>query len=177
MGVPTKDAVIPKNSLTELSTQKHIDFLANYETNKNTKYDYAFSESLRLNGIYWAITALDIMNSSDRKEKTKVLDFLKECYHPDCGGFGPFPQHDPHLLFTLSAVQIATMYDATDVLDIPLIISYVKNLQQEDGSFAGDKWGEIDTRFSFCAAAILSLLGHLDAINVEKVWVISLYEI
>ena len=72
MGVPTKDAVIPKNSLTELSTKKHIDFLANYETNKNTKYDYAFSESLRLNGIYWAITALDIMNSSDRKEKTKV---------------------------------------------------------------------------------------------------------
>ena len=106
-----------------------------------------------------------------------MLEFLKECYHPDCGGFGPFPQHDPHLLFTLSAVQIATMYDATDVLDIPLIISYVKNLQQEDGSFAGDKWGEIDTRFSFCAAAILSLLGHLDAINVEKVWVISFYEI
>ena len=64
------------------------------------------------------------------------------------------------------------MYDIIDdenVLNIPSIVSYVKSLQQEDGSFAMDKWGEIDTRFSFCAVAILSLIGHLDAINVEKV--------
>ena len=59
--------------------------------------------------------------------------------------------------------------DDEDVLNIPSIVSYVKSLQQEDGSFAMDKWGEIDTRFSFCAVAILSLIGHLDAINVEKV--------
>ena len=64
------------------------------------------------------------------------------------------------------------MYDIIDdekVLNIPSIVSYVKSLQQEDGSFAMDKWGEIDTRFSFCAVATLALLGHLDAINVEKV--------
>ena len=64
------------------------------------------------------------------------------------------------------------MYDIIDdenVLNIPSIVFYVKSLQQEDGSFAMDKWGEIDTRFSFCAVAILSLVGQLDAINVEKV--------
>ena len=69
------------------------------------------------------------------------------------------------------------MYDIIhdeNVLNIPSIVSYVKSLQQEDGSFAMDKWGEIDTRFSFCAVAILSLIGHLDAINVEKVILIMI---
>lgn len=32
-------------------------------------------------------------------------------------------------------------------------------LQNPDGSFNGDKWGEVDSRFSFCAIAALSLLG------------------
>lgn len=43
-------------------------------------------------------------------------------------------------------------------MPVDKIISYVKQLQQDDGSFAGDKWGEIDTRYSFCALACLSLL-------------------
>jgi geranylgeranyl transferase type-2 subunit beta len=38
------------------------------------------------------------------------------------------------------------------------LIDYIAGLQQEDGSFAGDCWGEIDTRFSFCAVMALSLL-------------------
>ena len=64
------------------------------------------------------------------------------------------------------------MYDIIDdenVINIPSIVAYVKSLQQEDGSFAMDKWGEIDTRFSFCAVATLALLGHLDSINLDTV--------
>jgi geranylgeranyl transferase type-2 subunit beta len=142
--------------------------LANYDSNKTTKYDYAMSESLRMSGIYWAVTALDIMNGKEKMDKAEVIEFLNKCYHKDCGGFGPFPQHDPNLLSTLSAIQIATMYDELDMLDITGIVSYVKSLQKEDGSFTGDKWGEVDTRFSFCAVAILSLLGHLDAIQIKQ---------
>ena len=44
----------------------------------------------------------------------QVIQFLQDCFHSDCGGFGPFPQHDPNLLSTLSAVQIAAMYDIID---------------------------------------------------------------
>jgi geranylgeranyl transferase type-2 subunit beta len=56
------------------------------------------------------------------------------------------------------------------VLDKEKIKRFVKNLQQPDGSFAGDKWGEIDTRFSYCALSIMSLLGclHDGTIDVEK---------
>jgi len=45
-------------------------------------------------------------------------------------------------------------------LELPVekIVKYVSKLQQDDGSFTGDKWGEIDTRYSFCALACLSLL-------------------
>ena len=54
--------------------------------------------------------------------------------------------------------QILALYDATDKLDIEPLVKYVVGLQQPDGSFFGDKWGEVDTRFSFCAVACLALL-------------------
>ena len=73
MGVAPKDAVIPEKALTNLIIDKHIDFIANYEINEATKYDYSMSESLRMSGIYWAQTALDIMNASQRMEKAKVI--------------------------------------------------------------------------------------------------------
>ena len=46
---------------------------------------------------------------------------------------------------------------------------FVSSLQQPDGSFYGDKWGEVDTRFSYCAVSVLSLLGLLNEeyINLE----------
>jgi geranylgeranyl transferase type-2 subunit beta len=50
------------------------------------------------------------------------------------------------------------MYDALDVINVDHLVQYVRSLQQPDGSFCGDKWGEVDTRFSFCAVACLSLL-------------------
>ena len=42
------------------------------------------------------------------------------------------------------------------------------NLQQPDGSFQNDEWGEIDTRFSYCALNCLGLLKRLDLIDVKK---------
>lgn len=33
------------------------------------------------------------------------------------------------------------MYDALDLIDVDKTVEYVKSLQQEDGSFIGDKWG------------------------------------
>lgn len=46
----------------------------------------------------------------------------------------------------------------------PVILS----LQQPSGVFAGDSFGEIDTRFSYCAVNALSLLGRLSDLDVEK---------
>lgn len=45
----------------------------------------------------------------------------------------------------------------------------LKKLQNSDGSFAGDEYGEIDTRFSYCAVSCASLLGRLDELNIPRI--------
>ena len=45
---------------------------------------------------------------------------------------------------------------------ISYFLSVILSLQQPSGVFAGDSFGEIDTRFSYCALNALSLLGRLD---------------
>lgn len=69
------------------------------------------------------------------------------------------------MLFTYSVVQIMTILEATDRLDADEIVGYIKSRQLEDGSFAGDEFGEVDTRFSYCAVGALALLGRLDDID------------
>lgn len=49
------------------------------------------------------------------------------------------------------------------------IFSDIANLQnRETGTFAGDEWGEEDTRFLYGAFNALSLLGLLNLVDVEK---------
>jgi geranylgeranyl transferase type-2 subunit beta len=60
------------------------------------------------------------------------------------------------------------LYDCVEVVDVEAVVMFVKGLQQPDGSFIGDKWGEVDTRFSFCSLACLALLGRLKEVDVEK---------
>lgn len=118
---------------------------------------YTQTEHMRMSGMYWVLTALDVMEKLEETNKEELLEFIKLC-QCDNGGIGASVHHDPHLLYTLSAVQILCMYDALDVINIDKVISYVKERQQPDGSFTGDQWGEVDVRFSFCAIATLSLL-------------------
>ncbi len=47
------------------------------------------------------------------------------------------------------------------------VASYIASMQLPDGSFQGDVWGEVDTRFSYCAVSALALLGRLDAIDAD----------
>lgn len=115
------------------------------------------TEHLRLSGTYWGLTALDLMDQLHKADKEEVLDFVKSC-QDESGGFGASQNHDPHLLHTLSAIQILCLYDAVDVINIEKAVDYVKNRQKPDGSFEGDMWGEVDTRFSLCAVASLALL-------------------
>ena len=52
----------------------------------------------------------------------------------------------------------------------PLIFSplVILSLQQPSGIFAGDSFGETDTRFLYCAVSALSLLGRLGELDKEK---------
>ncbi|XP_036842653.1 geranylgeranyl transferase type-2 subunit beta isoform X1 [Oncorhynchus mykiss] len=165
-GTQVKDVVIKSDAPSALLLDKHADYIAAYGSKKDD-YEYTLSEYLRMSGIYWGLTVMDLMGQLTRMNQQEISDFIKSCQH-DCGGVSASIGHDPHVLYTLSAVQILSLYDNVNVLDVDKVVEYVRGLQQEDGSFAGDKWGEIDTRFSFCAVATLALLGRLDAINMDK---------
>ncbi len=130
-------------------------------------YEYAVSEHLRMSGVYWAATALDLVDQRDALDGPAIVEFVLECQHAN-GGFGGNVGHDPHILYTLSAVQLLVLFDALERLDAARVLAYVAALQQTDGSFCGDEWGEVDTRFSYCALCCASLLGRLDALDVPR---------
>jgi geranylgeranyl transferase type-2 subunit beta len=162
---------------------KHIAYIAGLanKLDNPSSYEGAVTEHLRMSGIYWTYTALSLLVSPQEAddilgitkitndERPSIVDWVLLCYDKKTGGFGGNIGHDGHLLYTLSAIQILMIadYDLKQ-LDVEAIVKFVASLQQPDGSFSGDEWGEIDTRFSYCALSTLSLLGHLDKVNVPQ---------
>ena len=121
---------------------------------------------LRMSGVYWSVTGARLMGydvldgiGGDQKGKEKVLAWISSCYVPEKGGYGGNVGHDPHLLYTLSALQIYAMEGIVlDDAHKEAILQFVASLQQNDGSFTGDEWGEVDTRFVYCAFQCVALL-------------------
>lgn len=64
------------------------------------------TEFLRLSGIYWGVTALDLMNNVDKVDQDEIVEYIKKCQCSVSGGISPCEGHDPHILYTLSAVQV-----------------------------------------------------------------------
>jgi len=150
-----------------------------------SSYEGAVTEHLRMSGIYWTYTALSLLVSpseaniilgvvpSSTGVRCSIVDWVLKCFDEKSGGFGGNIGHDGHLLYTLSALQILVIADYDlNQLAVENIVSFIVSLQQDDGSFAGDHWGEIDTRFSYCALSVLSLLssvsGGLNCIYLDK---------
>ena len=155
-----------EDGASDFKPRKHAQYIKRVSEDADA-YEYAVSEHLRLSGVYWAATALELVGSLDTLDREGVVRFVLECQH-DCGGFGGNVGHDPHILYTLSAVQLLVLFDALDRLDAARTLAYVAGLQLPDGSFQGDEWGEVDTRFSYCALCCASLLGRLDALDVPR---------
>ncbi|KAL5597008.1 hypothetical protein BROUX41_006322 [Berkeleyomyces rouxiae] len=155
-----------------LAIDAHVKYIQSLDTKKD-EYDYWLTEHLRLNGVYWGLTALHLMKRPDALPRKETIDFVLSCQHEN-GGFGAAPGHDAHMLSTVSAVQILAMVDGFDELETrgcgkAQVAKFISNLQnRETGTFAGDEWGEEDTRFLYGAFNALSLLGFLDMVNVDK---------
>ncbi|SMN19833.1 similar to Saccharomyces cerevisiae YPR176C BET2 Beta subunit of Type II geranylgeranyltransferase required for vesicular transport between the endoplasmic reticulum and the Golgi [Maudiozyma saulgeensis] len=147
-----------------LLREKHIKYIESLDKKKDD-YEYWLSEHLRLNGVYWGLTALCIMDAKDAFTKDSVIEFVMSCWDSNRGGFGPFPRHDSHLLTTLSAIQILATYDSLNILEetekLDKCTEFIIANQLQDGSFQGDRFGEVDTRFVYTALNALSILGKL----------------
>jgi geranylgeranyl transferase type-2 subunit beta len=98
-----------------LSTEAHVKYIQSLDTRKDS-YDYWLTEHLRLNGLYWGLTALSLLGHPEALPRDEVVSFVLSCQH-DNGGFGSAPGHDAHMLSTVSAVQILAILDAFDDLE------------------------------------------------------------
>ncbi|KAK1783643.1 geranylgeranyltransferase [Copromyces sp. CBS 386.78] len=158
--------------LLQLATSAHVKYIQSLDSRKD-EYDYWLTEHLRLNGLYWGLTALHLLGHPEALPRAETIDFVLSCQHEN-GGFGAAPGHDAHMLSTVSAVQILAMVDALDDLETrgrgkAQVGKYIASLQnRQTGTFAGDEWGEEDTRFLYGAFNALSLLGLLDLVDVDK---------
>lgn len=47
------------------------------------------------------------MDRLDRLDKLSIIEFIKSCQCPKSGGISACIGHDPHILYTLSAVQVS----------------------------------------------------------------------
>jgi geranylgeranyl transferase type-2 subunit beta len=164
---------------------------------------------LRMNAVYWGVTALCIMKHKDALDAEETIEYVMSCWDDEAG--------TPRLLPRCLSVRSAdTMNDrprrirraprtrrthpldaqrdpgprntrcpgahrrtARDRLYVPplpprppihapssaLPATVILGLQQPSGIFAGDAFGETDTRFLYCAVSALSLLGALDRLD------------
>jgi geranylgeranyl transferase type-2 subunit beta len=156
-----------------LNRQLHVDYIESFDKKKED-FQYWVTEHLRVSGYYWGFSALFLLDA-DTGTRGDIADAalasIKLCYDEESGGFGGNQGHDAHLLYTLSAVQVFVLFDrlgdAWFAERVKRIGDFVASKQLDDGSFCGDKWGEVDTRFSYIAMNCLSLLGMGDAIDVD----------
>ncbi|KKK13724.1 Rab geranylgeranyltransferase, beta subunit [Aspergillus ochraceoroseus] len=150
----------------KLCAQKHIEYIKKLDSRKD-ELEYWLTEHLRLNGVYWGLTALHLLGCPEGLPRDEAINFVLSCQREN-GGFGAAPGHDAHMLYTVSAVQILVTLDAVDELD-KRGRGVIAGLQDpQTGCFTGDEWGELDTRFLYGALNALSLLRLLHLVDVEK---------
>ena len=61
--------------------------------------------------LFRPLPPLLLLGQPDSLPRAGLLDFFLSCIHT-IGGFGAAPGHDPHMLYTISAVQILATLDA-----------------------------------------------------------------
>ena len=69
-----------------------------------------------MSGMYWGLTGLSLLGKLHMVDAEKVLSWVMTCQHSN-GGFGGSGRNDPHLLYTLSAVQVLALYNKLELVD------------------------------------------------------------
>lgn len=72
-----KDILLEENSASTLLQDKHAEFLKEYGKKENS-FEYGITDYLRVSGMYWALTALEIMKTlpSQGKNEVCVIKFI-----------------------------------------------------------------------------------------------------
>jgi geranylgeranyl transferase type-2 subunit beta len=171
----------PATASPSLLVPLHVEYIQSLGKNADD-LTYHLTAHLRMNAVYWGLTALHVLGHPDALDRAELLKFVDDCWDDAAGAFGAAPAHDAHVHATLSAIQILIMLDALDTLPAARVDRIVKcayapcfglnkaertaqivvaGLQQPSGVIAGDAFGEADARLTYCAVSTLTLLGRV----------------
>ena len=138
----------------------HIKYLSELESPGFATMSSFRAESLRLGGVFWAVSSMQLLSVEISTEKrSKIFKFIYSCWDETVGAFAWSTGHDGHIASTHYALLILRNLNLS--LDEPKrkkISKFVAQMQKFDGSFQGDVWGETDLRFSYDAFSIFALL-------------------
>lgn len=137
-----------------------LDFWRKEKANKDT-FEMLAIEHIRVQGVFWALGSLEILEADDGVNLEEVADWVMKCYDSKSGGFGGNVGHDTNLINTQFAVYVLSQCGALGRLDRDKVAAYVCARQQPDGCFADEWSGERDTRYTCCALFCLKVLDRL----------------
>ncbi|KAH9792968.1 Geranylgeranyl transferase type-2 subunit beta 1 [Citrus sinensis] len=158
----------------ELAADKHVKYIISVEKKKDS-FESVVMEHLRLNGAYWGLTTLDILGKLDAVDEEDVISWILKC-QDESGGFAGNIGHDPHVLYTLSAVQVLALFDKVDILDadkrldkinVDKAVEYIVSCKNLDGGFGCTPGGESHAGQIFCCVGALAIAGALHHVDKD----------
>ncbi|KAG1874409.1 rab geranylgeranyltransferase [Suillus subluteus] len=149
---------------TSLLVPLHVAYIRNLGDSKN-ELSYHLSAHLRMNAVYWGLAALFTMGHKDALDRDEMIDFVMSCWDEEAGAFGAHPDHDAHLLSTLSAIQILLMQNALNRVDVDRVVKCAFNLLE---FLRATPLAKLIHAFCIVQVNALSLLGKLDELDIEK---------
>lgn len=158
-----------QGSQTPFHWELHVKHILKLDENKES-IEHLFSEHLRMGAVYWGVTALALMGRLTPDHKARVADFVQTCRNQD-GSYSPNVNQDAHITSTHYAVLLLSVCGAMERLDgaaRDATAKWVAALQTSEGSFRGDAWGEVDTRFSYCGLAVATLLDRAGFVDADR---------
>lgn len=169
---------ILRSNWATLNKKKHIERLIELLTCPLAK-DFEKIVPSQTWTVYWTTHSLALLEQdktiSDLTEE--IIKFMQDCAHPD-GGYGGGPGQIAHVATTFAAVNALLTVsgeEALDSIDRVSLVKFLHRMKQADGSFTIHEDGEVDSRATYCALAILYSLNIHDSILLENVsdWLLS----
>jgi geranylgeranyl transferase type-2 subunit beta len=91
--------------------------------------------------VYWGLTALCLLGEPNALDREETIKYVLSCQTEEgnsrnraakAGGFGAHAGHDPHIIYTLSAIQILAIQDALSAIDHETVIKCILLLNPDN---------------------------------------------
>ncbi|CRH01109.1 geranylgeranyltransferase, putative [Plasmodium relictum] len=191
----------------EFVREKHIKYLNAYTTVSDAE-ELIFNETLKMCGVFYFICSCKILSYKiDKKEE--FIDFILKCQNSDGGFGNNIKHDSHIVSTHYAILSLLLLNYSFDNFNIHLeneknelrndsynsndcdgylnnkktirenTCHYILTLSNDDGSFKGDMWGEVDTRFVYSAVSCLTILNKLNLVSTEKIssYLLSNYDL